>query len=273
MTYTDFTTAPVMALHGSASSSAQWQSLCEYLEDRFHVITPDLPGYGGRPGTELQNGFTADAEPIIQEIEELGQPVHLVGHSYGGAIAMKVAILRPELLVSLTVYEPAFFCLLRETTNRNGQFYNEMKNVADNLHTAIANKIPEAGISAFIDYWNGEGTWTQMSSAKQAKFVSKAGIVAENIKRGFDEKVTLQELATINVPTMMMVGLESQQGAQQVSSMVAQAIPKAKLALMPGLGHMAPVDAAEWVNPRIFHHMLEVEQYRATGAEALRWVA
>lgn len=273
MTYTDFTTAPVMALHGSASSSKQWRSLCECLEDRFHVITPDLAGYGDQPVAGSQVGFAADAEPVIREIEKLGQPVHLVGHSYGGAVAMKVAVLRPDLLVSLTVYEPVLFCLLRNTTDRNQKFFNEMKTVADSLHSSIADKTPETGMATFIDYWNGDGTWAQMPSALQENFVSKIDAVAQNFVHGFEETVTLQELAAINVPTMMMVGLESQQVTQQVSSMIAQVIPNAKLALLPGLGHMAPVNAAEWVNPRIFHHVLEVEQYRVTGVEALRWVA
>ncbi|USG60860.1 alpha/beta hydrolase [Sneathiella marina] len=273
MTYTDFTTAPVMALHGSASSSKQWQSLCEILEDRFHVITPDLPGYGDRPATGSQKGFAADADPIIQEIEELGQPVHLVGHSYGGAVAMKVAILRPDLLVSLTVYEPVLFCLLRNTTDQNQKFVSEMEAVAKSLQNAIAMNTPESGMATFIDYWNGEGTWQQLPTTAREKFVSKIDAVAQNFVRSFEETVTLQDLAIIDVPTMMMVGLESREVTQQISSMIAQVIPNAKLALMPGLDHMAPVDASEWVNPRIFHHMLEVEQYRVTGVEALRWVA
>ena len=273
MTDTDFTTAPVMALHGSASTSKQWRSLSEYLEDRFHVVTPDLPGYGSQLVAGSHNGFAADADPIIREIEKLGQPVHLVGHSYGGAVAMKIAILRPDLLVSLTVYEPVLFCLLRDAMDRNQQFFNEMKMVADSLNTAIAENTPEAGMATFIDYWNGAGTWAQMPSVTQANFALQIDAVSQNFVHGFEETVTLQELATINVPTMMMVGLESQQVTQQISNMVAQAIPNAKLALMPCLGHMAPVNAAEWVNPRILHHVLEVEQYRVTGAEALRWVA
>ena len=45
--------APVIALHGSASTGAQWRSLAGYLEGRFQIFTPDLPGYGQSPACDI----------------------------------------------------------------------------------------------------------------------------------------------------------------------------------------------------------------------------
>lgn len=273
MTYEDYATAPVLALHGSASSSRQWRALCTYFEDRFHVITPDLPGYGAASSMNSVTDLMADAMPVIQEIERLGQSVHLVGHSFGAAVAMKIASVRPDLLISLTVYEPVLFGLLKDDTPQNHQLFGEIHGVADGLWKAFERRTAATSMAGFIDYWNGAGSWNQLPISAQEKFESQTEIVADNFRRLFDDTITLDDLAKINVPTMLMVGLESPEVTQQIGSMVTRAIPNAKLALLPGLGHMAPVDAAEWVNPRIYHHVLEVEQYRVTGVEALRWVA
>jgi pimeloyl-ACP methyl ester carboxylesterase len=273
MTYDDYATAPVLALHGSASTSRQWRDLSTYLEDRFHVITPDLPGYGMASRVKSGADLMADAMPVIQEIEHLGNPVHLVGHSFGAAVAMKIGSVRPDLVVSLTVYEPVLFGLLKDGSTRNQKLYGEIQEVAGGLSEALEWRVPDKCMAGFIDYWNGAGTWYQLPILAQEKFEAQTEIVAENFRHLFDDSIALDDLAKINVPTMLMVGLDSPEVTQQIGSMVTHAIPNAKLALIPGLGHMAPVDAAEWVNPRIFHHILEVEQYRVTGAEALRWVA
>ena len=95
---------PVVALHSSASSSGQWKALRDDLADRHCVVMPDLPGYGEtteRPKAGSSGG-TDTARPIIALIEHGATPVHLVGHSYGGALAVLIAIHRPDLVRSLT---------------------------------------------------------------------------------------------------------------------------------------------------------------------------
>ena len=71
---------PVVALHGSASSGAQWRSLVGYLEGRFRVITPDLPGYGASAHLPV-GGLAGDARAVAALIDRIGGPVHLVGYS------------------------------------------------------------------------------------------------------------------------------------------------------------------------------------------------
>jgi pimeloyl-ACP methyl ester carboxylesterase len=269
----NFSAAPVVALHGWASYSHQWKSLIGYLEDRFKVIALDLPGYG--PGLVASNrpGLAGDADPIIQEIERLGDPVHLVGHSYGGAVAMKIALLRPDLLLSLTVYEPVMFSLLSGSGPRYTNMFGEVVAVASNLQNAIITGEPKTGMQGFFDFWNGIGSWNSLPDSKKERLAAVACEVNKNFGRAFEERTGFADLATIEVSTMMMVGMESPVATQQLGGMIARAIPNTKLAMLPCLGHMAPIDASEWVNPRILHHISEVEQCRVTGVNAIRWVA
>jgi pimeloyl-ACP methyl ester carboxylesterase len=83
------TGAPVVALHGSASSGGQWRSLVGYLEGSFQVLTPDLPGNGRSPALcPAASGLAPVADALDRVIARPGQPVHLVGHSFGAAVAL-----------------------------------------------------------------------------------------------------------------------------------------------------------------------------------------
>ncbi len=90
---------PVVLVHGNPETEAVWQPVVELL-DRPDVHRPRLPGFG-RP---LPDGFDATKEAyvawLVDALEELGRPVHLVGHDWGGALTVRVAETRPDLLVS-----------------------------------------------------------------------------------------------------------------------------------------------------------------------------
>src|SRR5215212_8645123 len=81
---------PVVLLHSSGASGAQWRALAERLSARYRVIAPDLYGYGGTAGWAGRGTFCLAHEAALVRglMERLDEPAHLVGHSYGGAVAM-----------------------------------------------------------------------------------------------------------------------------------------------------------------------------------------
>ena len=82
--------APVLALHGSASTGGMWRSLADYLAGRFRMLTPDMPGYGAS-GIPAADGPLGPDSPRSCARAHAGQPVHLVGHAFGGAVALEAA--------------------------------------------------------------------------------------------------------------------------------------------------------------------------------------
>ena len=78
----------VICLHSSMSSSRQWESLMKRLQHSYRVTALDLHGYGHDP--ELVAGTTCsldrEVEILADIMDEMDGPIHLVGHSYGGAV-------------------------------------------------------------------------------------------------------------------------------------------------------------------------------------------
>src|SRR5690349_8336711 len=105
----------VVCLHSSTGSSAQWRALQDAMASRWEVLAPDLHGHGRSPA--LPDGdvsaLAADADAVVAAAGIAARPVHLVGHSYGAAVALQVALRHPRQVRSLTLYEPVVFGMLR----------------------------------------------------------------------------------------------------------------------------------------------------------------
>jgi pimeloyl-ACP methyl ester carboxylesterase len=99
---------PVLFIHGNGSSATFWEETMLALPDGFRGIAPDMRGYGD---TELLPvdatlGLDDMVADVLALVDELGlQAYHIVGHSMGGGITMKVAIARPAELLSITLVD------------------------------------------------------------------------------------------------------------------------------------------------------------------------
>src|SRR5947207_7900042 len=109
----------VVLLHSSASSARQWQGLVESLQPRFQVRAIDFPGHGGRPAWPGDSTLSlADEAALVAPLLAETGGAHIVGHSYGAAVALKLATMHPSLVRSVVVSEPGRFrWLLDEHTD------------------------------------------------------------------------------------------------------------------------------------------------------------
>jgi pimeloyl-ACP methyl ester carboxylesterase len=101
---------PVVCIHASASSSGQWRALMERLSDRFRVIAVDLYGSGKTQVWPEGRPMYLDDELVLLRpvFRAAGESFHLVGHSYGAAVALKAALADQGRLISWSCMNP--FC-------------------------------------------------------------------------------------------------------------------------------------------------------------------
>ncbi|UQX02867.1 alpha/beta hydrolase [Streptomyces sp. RerS4] len=101
--------APALFVHGLGGSSQNWSALMEQLADSLAGEAVDLPGFGwSPPPADRDYSVTAHARAVIRCLDAAGRgPVHLFGNSLGGAVATRVAAVRPDLVRTLTLVSPA----------------------------------------------------------------------------------------------------------------------------------------------------------------------
>ncbi|GFH37704.1 alpha/beta fold hydrolase [Streptomyces pacificus] len=106
---------PALFVHGLGGSSQNWTQLMGALEDAVDGEAVDLPGFGDSPPPgDGDYSITAHARAVIRLLDAGGPgrgpgpgPVHLLGNSLGGAVATRVAAVRPDLVTTLTLISPA----------------------------------------------------------------------------------------------------------------------------------------------------------------------
>ena len=112
----------VIALHCSGAGAGQWQQLGEALGPAYTLFAPEHYGCERTGPWTGTHAFTLadEAARTIDLIDKSDRKVHLVGHSYGGGVALHVALARPARIASLALYEPSAFHLLKVIGNRFG---------------------------------------------------------------------------------------------------------------------------------------------------------
>ena len=159
-------------LHSSGMSSRQWNRLAEPLARTHRVIAPDLLGSGASPPWPDGKPFDLmdDVAVIERLIEGVGAPVHLVGHSYGGLLAVTVARRSPASIRSLAVYDPVAFGVLHEINDAEG--LADLDRIGrDPVFTDFEKGGNDAWFEAFVDYWNGVGAWRGMTQSGRESFL------------------------------------------------------------------------------------------------------
>ena len=241
----------VIALHASSSHSGQWKPFIEAVEDRFHVIAPDLHGYGrSDPLPEDGRPFFAHDTNMVRAFLDESGPAHIVGHSLGGAAGLAIARQRLPLL-SLTMIEPVLFGLLTEAGRPEG--YDPQP-----VHEEIVQQLDagDAGAAAraFVGFWSGGGAFDAMAPHVQGYI--KATI--RRVRADFDgllpsraDALKLRDARDLRLPVHLICGGETRALAKAIVELLAETIPGAVRTDVPGAAHMAAATDPGLINPHI----------------------
>ena len=222
------------------------------MSDRYRVLALNLFGYGETtpwPGTSPQS-LTAQAQLVLALCAHAGAPAHLIGHSFGGSVAMKAALLLGARVRSLVLLEPNPFYLLRQ--NGRTAAFLEAQGLRD--HVKCYGSIGEWPRVAqrFADYWLGDGAWDAMPDRRKAGFVESLPPNFHEWDAVMDEQTPIAQWKAIPGPDP---------GRER--SRDASAYPRNCRAVGKGItlhwtfrsvaegGHMAPLTHPEAVNPTL----------------------
>ena len=231
--------APVVLVHSSGLGASQWERMIDAIGPGYRVLAPDLSGYGrssvARPGS---NALRQDAEIVGSILELAGEGAHLVGHSYGGAVAL-LAGRSAHRLASITLVEPVVADLLRVSDSTEAAA--ELEAQTDGFLDALESADPRTGLKAFVDYWNAEGAWDQLSSEAHARLVSSAKKISMEVRGVAFTDIASFALDTIEQPVLVLTGMETRKAPKRMSELITKALPSATHRFVPGAGHMSPL--------------------------------
>jgi pimeloyl-ACP methyl ester carboxylesterase len=233
---------PVIMAHCSLAHSGMFKPIMAGLAATHHVISIDLPAHGGTaPPPEGRSLQIYAADMIAALIDELGQPAHLVGLSLGGATLGRLAIRSPARARSLTMIEPVWFFLLDKI---GGPGKAEDDRVMALIAEASAKGDNHEAVRHFIEAWGAPGGFEALGDKGQAY----AAGVFPHLERDLiyvhgrpPGQITEVEIAALAPPVMLMAGSETPAAARHVIDEIARLVPKARIRIIKGGGHMSPV--------------------------------
>lgn len=226
------------------------------LAPTFRVIAVDLYGYGQSPVWPRLRPFSMDDELLLLEpvFRSAGERFHLVGHSYGGAIALKAALAHAGRIASLAIFEPVLFSiLLAEDPEQPAA--REIISVGDDTSAAVdGGELARAG-QRFVDYWMGEGAWAATPEKRREPIANGMRKVRDEWRAIFTDRTPSAKLGELLVPTLLMTGSESPAASRGVARILASLLPGVTTVSVPGVGHMAPITHPDKINALIEGHL------------------
>ena len=247
---------PVVLLHCTAGSGRQWADVAEVLRSDFRVIAPDLCGYGGTmhwPGNGTFN-LAVEADLVAALLDMLGKPAHIVGHSYGGAVALQFASRYPRYVKTLTLIEPASFHLLRDGDDMDERACREISETGNTVVNAVNCGDYQGGMRRFVDYWGGEGAWDALPISQRLALAGRISKVALDFWATLNDPMRQGDLVSLEMPTLVVSGGRSPLPTRRICFHLARMIPDVTAQTVTAAGHMLPFTHFNELLPLIVEH-------------------
>jgi pimeloyl-ACP methyl ester carboxylesterase len=239
---------PVVLGHSSTASSGQWRELFKRVSGRYRLVAPDHIGYGRTPSYSSDIPLMEQEIAIVEALVRLiSQPVHLVGHSFGGSILARVAVRMPGEVRSLTLVEPTLFYLLAPSGRVSE--HAEIKAVADRVIRYVGKGDADEAARGFIAYWVGTGAYDAMDTrVREAVRAGMAKLPVEWPAAFEPYGATVEALSALKMPVQLIKGSRTTPAARGVMDVLRGLWPSAAYAEIEGAGHMGPATHTDAVN-------------------------
>jgi pimeloyl-ACP methyl ester carboxylesterase len=208
----------VVALHCSLGSGRQWTRLADELGRGHQFMAPDISGYGTNTcALDLPLTLAEEVNCVSGHLNDATGPIHLVGHSYGGAIAFKIATNSPfaHRVRSLTVIEPVLPTLLLETDS-DRRLHARFAQLARDVSEDLWNGSVLEAIDKFIAFWNGSGPQDPLPASTRLRMIERADKLAFDFTAALSEENVTIAAASLRVPTLLFSGGTSPYFTQRI---------------------------------------------------------
>jgi pimeloyl-ACP methyl ester carboxylesterase len=220
---------PLLMLHGWGQSSLSFMAAASALEERFRLLTPDLPGFGFSEAPKEAWGSAEYARVASELVGSAGyERVNVLGHSFGGKVALALATAYPEVVKRLVIVaSPIVRLPLEGSEQRGSSAYRLVRRVASVTPGPLRERILAWGRNRYgsADY-------------------KAAGPLRPTLVRVVNEDWR-PALPAVQAPVLLIWGSEDTEVPLRVAEEAMEALPKAGLKVMQGAGHFPFLDQPE----------------------------
>jgi pimeloyl-ACP methyl ester carboxylesterase len=251
----------ILWIHGYTLDSTIWPPLWTLMPE-WHHVGIDLPGHGDSEPWEKSSTLVSLARRI-GHIAEIVDAEHLVALSFGGMVAMQVAIECPQQFTSLTLNSPALGGgpQDRQSQARHLELLNlyKQKGPGPWLRDLWMTSPPDifAGASRDAELWSQlrdvvtRHKWSELGDGTMASLTS--------------HQQTAADLRRIDASTLVVIGEEDMAAFKRCAELVRRAVSGSRRAYLPGAGHLGLVE-----KPELSAHMLQAHLASAIRAVTVR---
>ncbi|RLC27601.1 MAG: hypothetical protein DRH56_02235 [Deltaproteobacteria bacterium] len=230
----------LVMIHGAGGCGRLWQGQVRLMEDSVNAVALDLPGHGGTAGKVPQTleGYALWLSDVLAAA--FPDPVFLMGHSMGGGIVLETALADPRRVRGLILagtgpvlsVSPAFF---------------------EGFNTRF-----EETVDRLVGYGYGPGADSEMirEGARLMKSAGRETVIADF--RACDRFDRRKDLDRLRLPCLIVCGEKDRLTPPALSRSLHEAIRGSRLALLPGVGHFAMIEAPRAFSRRVREFILSV---------------
>jgi pimeloyl-ACP methyl ester carboxylesterase len=230
-----------LLLHCSLGHSGGWQGMAGSLDDMLDMVAFDLPGHGRSADWDGVSDLQTVAMHMALDFLDPAHPMDLIGHSFGGTIALRIAAERPELVRSLVLIEPVFFAVaMADRPDLKAAHEADL----GAYHRAMEAGDLENATRIFSGFWGDGRAWEAIPEPQRAAMIKRIPLVHAGHAQIYGDKAGLLAsgaLDRIGQPTMLIEGGDSPASIAAIIDGLMVRLRRAERAVIDGAGHMAPI--------------------------------
>lgn len=245
--------SPVALIHCALGRASNWRPFLNALDRHASPLLIELPGHGLADGYDSTRDYADQAVELALD-EMPSDPVPLVGHSFGAALALRIAVERPYRVSSLVLIEPVFFAAVKgrwafEKVERDmGSF---AKRIAAAEHATAAKE--------FHALWGDGRGWNDLTPDQRAYMVDRIALIPPGDTLIVEDRSNILgpgRLEKLDMPVTFIDGGDTHPAIPEIISTIGDRVPDAEWVTIPDAGHMVsithPERVVEAIGDRLF---------------------
>lgn len=227
----------VLFVPGSYSTPAAWRPMQRLLPPLWRCVNTSLCGYGRT--AETRRDGDVDIEHQLRVVEAVARaagptPVHLVGHSFGGTVALAAAVAGRIEVASLALFEANPLDLLRQ--HGHGALHAATFAMAQAFERAVAAGDPDAP-RRIIDFWGGTGAFAALPPAVQDYCRQTAAVNVHDWHTDFGLPLDGTALARLHIPVLLVRGAAANAAMVAMTEVLSAHLRDVQTAVVDGASH------------------------------------